>query len=167
MQLKMIDFLTGWPNPALLPTKLIAQATQRVLSDPDVFVPAFQYGPDPGHLPLRRAIASWFTAYQKHSEAISYERISITGGASQNIGCILSTFTDPLYTRNVWLVSPTYYLSFQIFQDAGFEGRLKAVPEDKEGIDIEHLRKQLRRSDEEAKKGETCDSVFPKHKNTN
>ena len=48
------------------------------------------------------------------------------------------------------MVSPTYFLGMRIFEDNGFHGRLRSVPEDEEGIDIEYLRKALRKSEEMA-----------------
>jgi len=70
---------------------------------------------------------------------INPDRITITGGASQSLSVLLQVFTDPLYTRHVWMVAPTYYQACRIFEDVGFAGRKGAVPEDAEGIDIEFL----------------------------
>lgn len=41
------------------------------------------------------------------------------------------------------MISPTYYLACRIFDDAGFAGKLKAVPEDAEGIDLDQLEEGL------------------------
>lgn len=48
------------------------------------------------------------------------------------------------------MVSPTYFLACRIFDDAGFAGRLRAVPEDEEGIDIAFLEQQIKTSEKEA-----------------
>ena len=43
------------------------------------------------------------------------------------------------------MVEPTYFLACPIFEDNGFQGKLKGVPEDKEeGLDIEFLRRELK-----------------------
>ena len=149
----LINLLRGWPNPALLPVSQIKSASQAALSNLDVATPGLLYGPDPGFEPLRESIATWLTKFYKLRHVISSERICITGGASQNIACILAVFTDPNYTRNVWMVSPTYFRACPIFEDAGFYDRLRSVPEDDEGIDIEFLRKELRKSDGKEGKG--------------
>jgi DNA-binding transcriptional MocR family regulator len=109
-----------------------------------------EYGDDEGYLPLRQSLANWLTKFYAPQESINVKRITISGGASQNLASILQTFTDPLYTRNVWIVAPAYYLAFRIFNDSGFEGRLKAVPEDEEGIDIEFLRSRIQQSEQRA-----------------
>ena len=56
---------------------------------------------------------------------------------------LLTAFTETNYTRHVWMVEPTYFLACMIFENAGFRGRLRGVPEDDEGIDIEFLRSRL------------------------
>ena len=63
----------------------------------------------------------------------------------------MQTFTDPVYTRNVWIVSPTYMLVFRILDDAGLHHKLRAVPEDEEGIDIEYLGRELKKSERKAR----------------
>lgn len=41
------------------------------------------------------------------------------------------------------MVAPCYHLSFGMFEDAGFAGRLRAAPEDDEGLDVEKLERRL------------------------
>ncbi len=147
----LIDLLKGWPNPALLPSAHIKTASCASLSDPEVFTPGLLYGPDQGFIPLRKQVAKWLSHFYQPPDPISVERICITGGASQNLACILQVFSDPLYTRNVWMVSPTYFLACRIFEDNGFHGCLRSVPEDEEGLDITYLRKELKKSETEAK----------------
>ncbi|KAK1775719.1 pyridoxal phosphate-dependent transferase [Copromyces sp. CBS 386.78] len=100
-------------------------------------VPALQYGPDPGYQPLRSSLAAWLTQNYHPSETYpphgfptltTADQICVTGGASQNLANILLGYTDPAYTRAVWVVSPCYYLAVPIFEDAGFSvrnGRLR------------------------------------------
>lgn len=109
------------------------------------------YGPDSGDKRLREALASWLSDFYAPKEPIDAARITITGGASQNLGCVVQTFTDPVYTRNVWIVSPTYMLVFRILDDAGLHHKLRAIPEDDEGIDIEYLRRELEKSEQKAR----------------
>ncbi|PYH45641.1 aminotransferase-like domain-containing protein [Aspergillus saccharolyticus JOP 1030-1] len=139
----VINLSRGWPNPALLPTAALATASATVLASPPIWQPALQYGPDEGFQPLREHVAHWLTEFYQPRSPISADRICITGGASQNLACILQVFSDPLYTRNVWMVAPTYHLAGRIFDDAGFAGRLRAVPHDAAGLDLAYLRQEL------------------------
>lgn len=148
----MINLLRGWPNPALLPVSQIKIATQKALSNISVAEPALLYGPDLGFEPLREQLAQWLTQCYKPIRPVGAERICITGGASQNLANILQVYSDPEYTRNVWMISPTYFLACRIFEDSGFYGRLRSVPEDEDGIDIEYLIRGLKNSEEEAAK---------------
>lgn len=74
------------------------------------------------------------------------ERICITGGASQNLACILQVFTDPLYTR-AWMVTPCYFLACRIFDDSGLKTR--AVGEGDEGLDLQALEEGLKECERE------------------
>ncbi|KAK5945680.1 Valine--pyruvate aminotransferase [Knufia obscura] len=145
-----VDLLTGWPSPSLLPPAQLEAAAHTVLSNPDLTREALRYGEDEGYLPLREAIAGWLTKFYEPKETISYDRICISGGASQNIACVLQTFTDPVYTRNVWMVAPTYFRCCRIIDDSGFGGRMKGVPEDEEGIDIDYLASFIELSENKA-----------------
>jgi DNA-binding transcriptional MocR family regulator len=146
----LIDLLKGWPSPSLLPPDALKTAASIVLSDCSIFIPTLQYGPDEGYQPLREEIARWLTSFYHPRDAIKADRICITGGASQNLACILQTFTDPVYTRNVWMIAPTYYLACRIFDDSGFAGKLKGIPEDEEGADVDVLLKHIAQSERKA-----------------
>lgn len=136
-----INLLRGWPNPTLLPTKQLQNAAQIALSDPSISTPGLLYGPDEGYAPLRTEISKWLSSF--YSCPDDPARICITGGASQNLACILQVFTDPSVTNGVWMVAPCYFLACRIFEDAGFAGRLRAVREDEEGIDVEYLEREM------------------------
>ncbi|KAK0701635.1 pyridoxal phosphate-dependent transferase [Lasiosphaeria miniovina] len=173
---KLINLIRGWPSPHLLPAELLRAAANKALADPAVYVPGLQYGPDPGYQPLREELAAWLgcaykSSYRPQSQnplpggstvvgvGAGADQICITGGASQSIACILQSFTDPAYTRAVWAVAPCYFLACPIFEDAGFRGRLRAVPEDDEGIDLEWLGRGIRRC--EAERGSEEKARFP------
>jgi DNA-binding transcriptional MocR family regulator len=93
-------------------------------------------------------LAAWFTSFYQPKLPITDERITITGGASQNLACLLQVFTDPVYTRNVWIVAPAYMLAFRIFEDSAL--KLRAIPEDEAGLDIEFLRREIKKCEESA-----------------
>ncbi|KAI1905545.1 Valine--pyruvate aminotransferase [Ophidiomyces ophidiicola] len=150
-----IDLFRGWPNPSLHPTAALEAAAAAVLRDPARSAPAFGYGPDEGDPDLRAAVARWLSGFYASAAApaVTPDRLCITGGASQALACLLQVFADPARTRAVWMVEPTYYLACRIFDDAGFAGRMRAVPEDAEGIDVEFLEAELNKCDAAAVEG--------------
>ncbi|KAI9163766.1 hypothetical protein HJFPF1_05392 [Paramyrothecium foliicola] len=149
---KRINLLRGWPSPDLLPAAHLSAAAQRVLADPAVYTPILEYGPSAGHPALRVGLAAWLGRH--YGVEPDWRGVCVSGGASQSIGSVMQTFTDPAYTRAVWLVAPCYHLVCDIFADAGFEGRMRAVPEDDEGIDIEALRSKIVALEEQQRRGE-------------
>lgn len=48
----------------------------------------------------------------------------------------------------MFIVEPGYFLAFRIFEDAGFHGRLRGVPEDEEGVGLGFLEEMLKRDEE-------------------
>lgn len=145
-----IDLQKGWPTPRLLPATSLRAAAEAVLVNPKRATEALLYGPNKGDPALRKACAEWFQRlYHLPSsrEDNPVDRICITSGASANLGCIMAAFTDPIYTRRVFMVEPTYFLACTVFEDFGFQGRLVGVPEDEEGLDVTVLRERLEAAD--------------------
>lgn len=148
MQKRQINLLRGWPAPELLPARQLAAACQRVLlTDKTVYTPILEYGADEGYQPLRQGLASWLGRH--YGVLPDPDRICITGGASQNLACILQSFSDAHFTRAVWAVTPVYHLAVPIFEDAGFAGRVKAAPEDDDGVNVEALEQRIQALEKE------------------
>ncbi|KAI0378509.1 PLP-dependent transferase [Hypomontagnella monticulosa] len=143
-----IDLLIGRPTPRLQAADKLAVASQVVLSQPEKSDLALTYGPDHGEDEIREHIATWLSRkYQPTSGPLTRDRVIITNGASGALAAILQKFTDPVYTRRMFLVEPTYFLAVQSFLDAGFSRRMQGVPEDDEGIDLEFLQQRLDEDD--------------------
>lgn len=62
------------------------------------------------------------------------------------------------------MVSPTYFRVCPIFEDNAFAGRLRSVPEDDEGIDVDFLRKRLQDEDQNAPGDEASGNGPPTHR---
>jgi DNA-binding transcriptional MocR family regulator len=69
------------------------------------------------------------------------------------------SFTDVDVTRAVWMTAPCYHLACSIFEDAGFQGRLKAVPEDEDGIDVDILERKMSALEAEEEKSKPSVTV--------
>ncbi|KUJ17532.1 PLP-dependent transferase [Mollisia scopiformis] len=142
-----INLQLGWPSPSLFPSSLINTSTTTILSDFATASSSLIYGPSLGGAAFRTALSSWLSNhYYRKPDMIASTRVCVTSGGSAALGAVLSRFTDPDFTQYIWMVEPTYFLACPIFQDAGFTGRLKGVPEDEEGVDLEFLRAGLERA---------------------
>jgi DNA-binding transcriptional MocR family regulator len=158
-----INLIKGWPSTSLLPTQHISRAAQTALADPSIAFPGLLYGPDEGYAPLRETLGEWLSEFYQPEQPVGKERVTITGGASQNLACLLEVFTDPVYTRDVLFAAPAYMLAFRIFEDNGFSGKMKAIPEDDDGMDMGLLRKALEESEKHSSENKApVGRPFPK-----
>ncbi|RSL49843.1 hypothetical protein CEP51_015433 [Fusarium floridanum] len=147
---KQINLQLGWPSPSLFPSASLNAGADAVLRDFDRATAALVYGPNRGNAPLRQQVARWLgSTYHKDAHAIDEARVCIAAGASQNLVNCLIRFTDPTYTRRIWMVEPTYFLACPVFEDCGFAGKLRGVPEDDEGIDLDFLQSALAETEAE------------------
>ena len=94
-------------------------------------------------------MARWLS--QHYRVEADPERICVSGGASQSLACVLQSFTDPNYTKGIWIIAPCYFLACGIFEDSGFSGKLRATPEDDEGVDLSALEQQMKQLEEAEK----------------
>lgn len=144
-----INLGVGWPYPDLLGAEDMKQASVAIFHHPKLHQRGspLGYGTDEGDEDLRVSIASWLTDFYEPPDPVVPENLCVTGGASQNLACILQVFTDPGYTRKIWMITPTYMCAARIFEDAGFAGRLMPVPEICGSIDIQSLDMALEASE--------------------
>ncbi|KAJ6780474.1 hypothetical protein PWT90_01840 [Aphanocladium album] len=56
-----------------------------------------------------------------------------------------------LHHGRVWAVAPVYHLAVPIFNDAGFGGRVRATPEDDDGVDVDALERKIQALEQEEK----------------
>lgn len=152
---ELIDLSRGWPAPQMLPSQMISQASTRTLADPARFADGLQYGDDPGYHPLRKELSEWLS--DVYARPPNVDRICLTAGASLGLANILQSFTEPTLTQAIWIMAPCYFLACPMFEDAGFYGRLKAVPEGDDGPDLQLL--QQRMSEVEAEDQNTQKTV--------
>ncbi|GAB7334342.1 hypothetical protein MBLNU13_g06360t1 [Cladosporium sp. NU13] len=139
----IIDLRKGSPAPVLLPVDILTNAFDTIVGDQNVSTRCLDYGPGAGDDSVRNTIAEWLC--RRYSiPYVKSERVAVTAGASPNISCILQCYTSLEGTQAIYLVSPTYHLVCDIFEDHGFGGRLQAVPEDDQGVDIALLETKMR-----------------------
>jgi aspartate/methionine/tyrosine aminotransferase len=121
-----IDLLRGHPSTHLLATDEIRESAAKVLSSNnslpnDSYAKIrhpLHYGPDQGNEDMRAEIGKWTAERYQLREAIEPERINLTPGASVGLMNTLQLCTSPGtgYTKQAFLVSPTYFLAASVFE---------------------------------------------------
>lgn len=148
----LLNLQRGWPSARLCARKQLAAGVAELLADGADMTPILEYGPGQGYAPLREEIAKWLSdVYALSAEPTEASRICVTNGASASLANIVLKFADPSYTRRIFMVEPTYFLACPIFEDCGFRGKLRGVPEGgQDGIDLEFLLSELSKIESES-----------------
>jgi len=133
----MISFGGGLPNPSAFPVDIIHQCSEKIFKNN--IRNALQYGTTEGLPSLRGALAE----RMKNNKKINCELhdILITTGAQQALFLSALCFLDPgdTYLSSV----PTYLGAIQAF--SAFEANCESIPMTEVDIDIDSLRRNLKR----------------------
>lgn len=155
----MINFFKGYPSSLLLPNDELVAAYRKVIVEnqyqdyelsPDNCHP-LQYGTDPGNLEIRERLVRWSNGKFGRTNHFP-DSVNLTGGASSGAASLLAVCCDLVVTKQVFLVSPTYFLINYAFIDAGFAGKMSAIKETPGGkydIDLDALESKLAALDAE------------------
>lgn len=142
-----VTFLRGHATDSLLPSEEIVKATAAVLGgdhpeykDENVRHP-LTYGTDEGAASVRNTFAEWTN--RTLGGSATGDCLNLTNGASYGAASALQQLTSREYTRRAFILSPTYFLINHIFIDAGFEGKMTAIVQNDEGVDIAALEAHL------------------------
>lgn len=148
-----INFFKGHPSNRLLPNNEIIKATTELLTPQERPYDTqtknrhpLTYGSDEGALWVRNEICKFNNIIFNSNSNPDY--LNLTSGASYGILNLLlqTTLAHTNYTRQAFIISPTYFLINDCFIDAGFgNGKLTAIDElpQQNSIDFETLQKKL------------------------
>lgn len=117
----IISFAGGIPDPKLFPTHVIAEACQRILSNPTLAATALQYSVSEGYLPLRQWIVEHMATLGVTCTA---HNIIITNGSQQGLDFLGKLFISP--KDSVLVAWPTYLGALQAFN--AYEPRYDVLP---------------------------------------
>jgi len=130
----MISFAGGMPNNDLFPVKEIDAIYNSLPTNLKQL--CFQYGPASGYLPLIKSLQSYL---RTKGLPIDTDKILITTGSLQAISIITQEFVnkgDIILTEN-----PSFVGALSVFET--YEAEIHGVPIDKEGINIEALKRKI------------------------
>lgn len=150
------NFFKGHPSTELLPAEAIQRASQKVLTTFNQSMAHYDglenthplnYGPDLGNLEVRTYLSQWNDRLFQLKTATDPNCINLTNGASFGLMNALSQCTYPFddVTKQIFLITPTYFLINSIFIDAGYAGKLSGIEEFENGkIDLDGLESKLK-----------------------
>lgn len=130
----MISFAGGYPDPQLFDVDGLDEAAQRAYRDS---TSCLQYGSTDGIAKLKTQIQSLMAS---RGVATEPENIVVTTGSQQAFDLLLRVFVDP--GDVVYIESPTYSTNIQAVQVHG--ARIRAVPTDGDGLDVDQLEAMLK-----------------------
>ncbi|WP_129780844.1 aminotransferase-like domain-containing protein [Peristeroidobacter soli] len=131
---EIISFAGGLPSPETFPVDRLLASTESILKTAPM--PALQYGPTEGYLPLREWIAA------RHSTAsmrIDPADVLVTTGSQQALDLLGKILIDP--GSRVLVETPTYLGALQAFSLS--EPNFVSVPSDEQGPQPEMLTNDL------------------------
>ncbi|GAV52474.1 hypothetical protein ZYGR_0AG04650 [Zygosaccharomyces rouxii] len=153
-----INFFKGHPSFRLLPGKQIAEAAKELLTpdtrdfdDDTRNRHPLTYGSDEGALWVRETICHFnndeaFRLDPADRARSKPEHLNLNSGASYGVLSILleTTLAHTGYTRQAFVITPTYFLINDCFIDAGFANKTTAIDELGDGkIDLDSLETRL------------------------
>ena len=132
-----ISLAGGLPSPQAFPVDVIHECIEKVFKTN--IHNALQYGTTEG-LPLLRSVIAERMRNKKHIDCEMHD-ILITSGAQQALSFVAFNLLDP---GDTYITSaPTYLGALQAFH--AYQGNCECIPLNDEGIDIESLRRNLKR----------------------
>ncbi|MCL6521372.1 MAG: PLP-dependent aminotransferase family protein [Firmicutes bacterium] len=125
----------GYPDPATFPVaELEAALRQALAAEPDRLL---QYGGGSAPSRARRALAELLG---RRGLAVEPEELFLTAGSTRGFDAVARLFLDP--GDPVWVEQPAYYGALRVF--GLHEARLRGVPCDEQGVDVERLEEALK-----------------------
>jgi len=131
-----INLGVGYVNEATIPTAYIQEAMQAVAADPVRYRQAFNYGGPSGSPNLVRSLRRFIGETKVRDNCLA---IGPCGATS-----ILDALTDLFEPGVVVTSDPMYYIYTNVLERKGFD--VLAVPEDREGIDLDILERKLKQA---------------------
>ncbi|HEY0942081.1 MAG TPA: PLP-dependent aminotransferase family protein [Steroidobacter sp.] len=131
---EIISFAGGLPSPETFPVERIRASTETILNTAPM--PALQYGPTEGYMPLREWIAA---RHSTGSLQIDPADVLVTTGSQQALDLLGKVLIDP--GSRVLVETPTYLGALQAFSLS--EPAFASVPSDENGVQPEMLTPDL------------------------
>lgn len=140
-----INLGVGYVNDKTIPSDAIKKAYIEIISHPEHYRSALNYGGADGSVKLRKAIKDYYLRYHigKLNESDFVNRKILIGANSAT--SILDSLSDIIKPGLAITADPYYYIYTETLERKGF--RILAIPEDKEGLDFQVLKEATQKID--------------------
>jgi DNA-binding transcriptional MocR family regulator len=136
-----INLGVGYVNDKTIPFDAIKKAYSDIISHPDKYRSALNYGGADGSLNLRKSIKDYYLRYAIGGlNEKEFENRKILIGAN-GATSILDCLADILKPGLVITADPYYYIYTETLERKGF--KIVAIPEDDDGLNIQLLEKAI------------------------
>ena len=140
-----INLGVGYVNDKTIPFDAIQKAYAEIISHPERYRSALNYGGADGSLNLRKSIKDYYLRYHiGNLTETDFEHRKILIGAN-GATSILDSIADIIKPGLVITADPYYYIYTETIERKGF--RILAIPEDKEGLDVQVLEETVENID--------------------
>jgi len=138
-----INLGVGYVNDKTIPVDAIRKAYDDIISRPDHYRNALNYGGADGSPNLRKSIREYYLRYNIGGlSAKDFEDRKILIGAD-GATSILEALSDILKPGQVITADPYYYIYTETLERKGY--KLVAIPEDEMGLNVELLKDAVRK----------------------
>lgn len=146
-----ISLAAGYVDESTLPTQLVLEATQRILTPDAQGRSVLQYGTTPGVESLRSVVREHLATLEQNPKVreLSLDRMMLTTGSQQMLCLLSQALFEP---GDICLVAaPTYFVYLSVLEGVGAD--IVPVPTDHHGIEPQGLEATLQRLADEGKRG--------------
>ena len=138
-----INLGVGYVNDKTIPFDAIKKAYAEIISHPEQYRSALNYGGSDGSINLRQSIKNYYLRYEiggLHENDFKNRKILIGANGATSI---LDAFSDIIKPGLVITADPYYYIYTETLERKGF--KILAIPEDDEGLNTQILEKSVER----------------------
>jgi 2-aminoadipate transaminase len=140
-----INLGVGYVNDKTIPFDAINKAYTEIISRPEHYRNALNYGGSDGSINLRKSIRDYYLRYHiGRLNEKDFENRKILIGAN-GATSILDSLSDIIKPGLVITADPYYYIYTETLERKGF--RILAIPEDDEGLNIRFLEEAVEKID--------------------
>ena len=134
---ELVKFGVGQPSTKLLSLELLNKGLSFTSNIKNPLL--LQYGDIPGYENFRKDLSNYLSKY--YDANVNHKNLFVTNGVTDALSLFCSLFSNK--NTIVYVEEPTYFLAINIFKN-DYNFKIKTIPINKDGIDINILQNSLK-----------------------